>query len=154
MHSIQFFLKAKYSGSSKSNWLLVGWSSSCIHSCTAAGCWYVMYMAQLGIHSHSFITENSGSTGDQICVSCPDDGVSKGCVVVLRPPQELQSTITYEIPNLVEEKCFHQEQSGQYTVAVFKQTTNKTLHMTPLNVSVVSVSFSTPTTRKLNDNVS
>ena len=55
----------------------------------------------------------------QICASCPDNGVSKGCVVVLPPPQELQSTITYEIPNLVEEKCFHQEQSGEYTVAVF-----------------------------------
>ena len=100
-------------------------------------------MAQVGIQSHSFITENSGSsasinaTGDQICVSCPDDGVSKSCVVVLHPPRELQSTITYEIPNLVEEKCFHQEQGGEYTVAVFKQTMNKTLHGIPLTVSAI-----------------
>lgn len=79
--------------------------------------------------------------------------MSKGCIVVLRPPQELQSTMNYEIPNLVEEKCFHQERSGEYTVAVFKKTTNKTLNAIPLNVSVVSVSSLTPITRKLNDNV-
>ena len=106
-----------------------------------------------------FIIENSGSsasintTGDQICVSCPDDGTSKGCVVVLRPSQELQSTMSYEILRSEGEGCFHQEQSGDYTVAVFKQTMNKTLHAIPLKVdlSVVSVSFSTPITRKLND---
>ena len=105
-------------------------------------------------HNHFFIIENSRSsasintTGDQICVSC---SVSKGCVIVLRTPQDLQSTMSHKIPRSEGEGCFHQ-QSGEYTVAVFKQTMNKTLHAIPLNVSVVSVSFSTPTTRKLNDN--
>ena len=79
--------------------------------------------------------------------------MSRGCVIVLRHSQELQSTMSYEIPRSKGEGCFRQEQSGDYTVAVFKQTINKTLHAIPLNVSVVSVSFSTPTTCKLNDNV-
>ena len=102
------------------------------------------------------ITENSGfgasinTTENQICVSCPDDGLSRGCVVVLRHSQELQSIMSHNIPR-AELRCFHQEQSGEYTVAVFKQTTNRTLHMIPLDVSVVSLSSSTPTTRKLND---
>ena len=78
--------------------------------------------------------------------------MSRGCVIVLRHSQELQSTMSYKIPRS-EVRCFHQEQSGDYTVAVFKQTINKTLHAIPVNVSVVSVSFSTPTTCKLNDNV-
>ena len=59
--------------------------------------------------------------------------------------------MSYEIPRSEGEGCFCQEQSSDYTVAVFKQTMNKTLHAIPLNVSVVSVSFSTPSTRKLND---
>ena len=75
--------------------------------------------------------------------------MSKGCVIVLRHSQELQSTMSYEILRSEEEGCFHQELSGDYTVAVFKQTMNKTLHAIPLNVSVVSVTFSTPTTCKL-----
>ena len=79
--------------------------------------------------------------------------MSRGCVIVLRHSQELQSTMSYEIPRSEGEGCFHQEQSGDYTVAVFKQTINKTLHAIPLNVPVVSVSLSTPSTRKLNDNV-
>ena len=59
--------------------------------------------------------------------------------------------MSHEIPR-AEVRCFHQEQSGDYTVAMFKQTMNKTLRAIPSapNVSVVSVSFSTPT-RKLND---
>lgn len=95
-----------------------------------------------------FITDNSGlsasinTTSDQICVSCPDDGVSKGCVVVLRPPQDLHSTMSYEIPRS-ELRCFHQEQSGNYTVAVFKQNTSNALEAIPLEVSVVSISNST-----------
>ena len=109
------------------------------------------------ILNSSFITENSvlsasiNTTENQICVSCPDDGVSRGCVVVLHHSQELQSTKSYEILRSEEVRCFRQEQSGDYTVAVFKQTINKTLHAIPLKVSVVSISFSTPTTRKLND---
>ena len=105
---------------------------------------------------YSLITENSGlsasinTTDDQICVSCPDDGVSRGCVIVLRNSQELQSTMNHKIPR-AEVRCFHQEQSGEYTVAVFTETTNKILDAIPLNVSMVSLSFSTPTTRKLND---
>ena len=101
-----------------------------------------------------FITENSelsasiNTSDNQICVSCLDDGMSRGCVIVLRHSQELQSS--YEIRRS-EVRCFHQELSGDYTVAVFKQAMNKTLYAIPLNVSVVSVSSSTPTTRKLND---
>ena len=105
--------------------------------------------------NNSFITENSelsasiNTTENQICVSCPDDGVSRGCVIVLRHSQELQSAMSYEILRLEGEGCFRQEKSGDYTVAVFKQTRNKTLHAIPLYVSLVSVSFSTPITRKL-----
>ena len=97
------------------------------------------------------LSASINTTENQICVSCPDDGMSKGCVIVLRHSQELQSTMSYEIPRSEEEGCFHQELSGDYTVAVFKQNINKTLHASPLNVSMVSVSFSIPTTRKLND---
>ena len=61
----------------------------------------------------------------------------------------MQSTMSYEILRSEGEGCFRQELSGDYTVAVFKQTMNKTLHAIPLNVSVVSVSSSTLTTRKL-----
>ena len=87
------------------------------------------------------------TTENQICVSCPDDGVSRGCVIVLRYTQELQSIMSHKIAR-AEVRCFHQEQSGDYTVAAFKQTINKTLNAIPLNVSVVSSSSST---RKLND---
>ena len=108
-------------------------------------------------HNNSFITEKSelsasiNTTENQICVSCPDDGVSRGCVVVLRHSQELQSIMSHNTPR-AEVRCFHQENNADYTVAVFKQTMNKTLHAIPLalNVSVVSLAFSTPT-RKLND---
>ena len=61
--------------------------------------------------------------------------------------------MSYEILRSEGEGCFHQEQSGDYTVAVFKQTTNKTLHASALKVSMVSLSYSTLITRKLNDNV-
>ena len=70
-----------------------------------------------------FITEHSGSsasintTGDQICVSCPDDGVSRGCVVVLHHSQELQSTKSYEILRSEGGGCFRQEQSGDYNTS-------------------------------------
>ena len=107
-------------------------------------------------NNHSFVTENSGlsaninTTENQICVSCPDDGVSRGYVIVLRHSQELQSIMSHKIAR-AEVRCFRQEQSGEYTVTVFKQTTNETLHMIPLDVSVVSLSSSTPTTRKLNN---
>ena len=103
----------------------------------------------------SFITENSelsasiNTTENQICVICPDDGVSRGCVIVSRHSQELQSTMSYEILRSEGEGCFHQEKSGNHTVAVFKQTINKTLRAISLTVSVVSVSFSTLTTCKL-----
>ena len=76
--------------------------------------------------------------------------MSRGSVIVLRHFQGLQSTMSHKIAR-AEVRCVHQEQSGDYTVAVFKQTMNKTLHAIPLNVSVVSVSSSTPATRKLND---
>ena len=79
--------------------------------------------------------------------------MSKGCVIVLRHSQELQSTMSYEILRSEGEGCFRQEKSGDYTVAVFKQTMNKTLHASALKVSVVSLSYSTLITRKLNDNV-
>ena len=101
-------------------------------------------------------TENSGPSAsinamnENICISCPDDGVSRGCVVVLRHSQELQSTMSHNIPR-AEVSCFHQEQNGDYTVAVFKQTMNKTLNAIPQKVSVVCLSSSSPTTRKLND---
>ena len=68
---------------------------------------------------------------------------------MLRHSQELQSTMSHKILTSDGEGCFRQELSGDYTVAVFKQTMNKTLHAIPLYVSLVSVSFSTPTTRKL-----
>ena len=97
----------------------------------------------------SELNASINTTENQICVSCPDDGVSRGCVIVLCHSQELQSTISYEILRSEGERCFRQEKSGDYTVAVFKQTISKTLHAIPLNVSVVSVSFSTPTTCKL-----
>ena len=64
------------------------------------------------------------------------------CVVVLRPPQELHSTISHEIPSSGE-RCFRQEQSGDYTVAVFKQNMNKTLHAFPLHVYMASISLTT-----------
>ena len=79
--------------------------------------------------------------------------MSKGCVVVLRPSQELQSTMSYEILRSEGGGCFRQEKSDDYTVAVFKQTMNKTLHASALKVSVASLSYSTLITRKLNDNV-
>ena len=108
--------------------------------------------------NHFCITDDSeliasiNTTDDQICVSCPDDGMSKGCVVVLRPPQELQLTMSYEILR-PERRCFHQEQSGDYTVTVFKRTMNNALYAYPLNVSMVSVflTTTTPTTRKSKD---
>ena len=74
--------------------------------------------------NNSFITENSelsasiNMTENQICVSCPDDGVSRGCIIVLRHSQELQSTMSYEILRSEGEGCFRQEQSGDYTVTV------------------------------------
>ena len=103
------------------------------------------------------ITENSGpsasinTTDDKICVSCPDDGVSKGCVVVLRLPQKMQSTLSYEIPRSEEGRCFPQKQSGEYTVAVFKQIMRNALQEKPLNVSMVTISISTQTTCKSDD---
>ena len=96
------------------------------------------------------LSASINTTENQICVSCPDDGVSRGCVIVLRHSQELQSSKSHRIPRS-EVRCFRQELSGDYTVAVFKQTMNKTLHAISLNVSMVSVSSSTPTTRELND---
>ena len=99
--------------------------------------------------AHSGPSVSVNTTDDQICVSCPYSDVSKGCVVVSRHSQELQSTMSYEILRSEGEGRFHQELSGDYTVAVFKQTMNKTLHAIPLNVSVVSLSLSTPATRKL-----
>ena len=61
--------------------------------------------------------------------------------------------MSYAILRSEGEGCFRQELSGNYTVAVFKQTMNKTLHASALKVSVVSLSYSTLITRKLNDNV-
>ena len=92
------------------------------------------------------ITDDSGpsaiinTTDHQICVSCPDDGVSEGCVAILRP-QESTTTISHQIPRS-EVRCF--QQIGNYTVAVFKQqTTSSALQAIPLKVSVVSISNST-----------
>ena len=85
--------------------------------------------------------------GENICVSCPDDRVSKGCVVVLRPPNKTLSAMSHEIPR-AEVRCFHQEKSGDYTVAVFTQNMNNALQAKPLKVSVVSISTSTSAMRK------
>ena len=104
------------------------------------------------------ITENSGSSAsintmdDQICVTCPGDDVPNGCVVVLHPSEELQSIMSHKISQS-ELRCFPQKQSGEYTVAVFKQIMNNALQENPLNVSMVtiSISTSTQTTCKLDD---
>jgi len=98
-------------------------------------------------------TENSGPSAsinamnENICISCPDDGVSRGCVVVLRLPNKTLSAVSHEIQR-AEVKCFHQEQSGDYTVAVFTQNTSNALQAKPLKVSVVSISTSTSAMRK------
>jgi len=123
----------------------------------STGCRNVDACGCMQVHDNSFITDNSvfgasiNTTENQICVSCPDDGVSRGCVIVLRYTQQLQSTMSHIIPK-AGIRCFYQEQNGDYTIAVFKQTMNKTLHAIPsaLNASVVSLYFSTPT-RKLSD---
>ena len=96
-----------------------------------------MFKSNSGVHA------SINTTDDQICINCPDDGVSKGCVVVIRPPQELQSIISYKIPRSEGGRCFHQEQSGYYTVAVFKQIMRMTLQKTPLIVSEVFISLTT-----------
>ena len=83
-------------------------------------------------------SENINKHDEQICVSCPD-GV---CVVVLRPPQEVHSTMSHKIPSS-EVRCFRQEQSGDYTVAVFRQNMNNTLHAFPLYVYMASISLTT-----------
>ena len=49
------------------------------------------------------LSASINTTENQICVSCPDDGMSKGCVIVLRHSQELQSTMSYEILRSEEE---------------------------------------------------
>ena len=148
----QISFQQKHQGSTKS--LVTDWLELQLYSYAVE----FVLVAEMWVHvdlNNSFITENSelsasiNITGDQICVSCPDDGVSRGCVIVLRHSQELQSTMSYEILRSEGEGCFRQEKSGDYTVAVFKQTMNKTLHAIPLKVSVVSVSFSIPITRKL-----
>ena len=76
--------------------------------------------------------------------------MSKGCVVVLRPPQEMLSLLSYEIPKSEEGRCFPKLQSGEYTVAVFKQNMSNTLQKNPVKVAVVSVSIPTETTCKSN----
>ena len=50
--------------------------------------------------------------------------------------------MSHEIPR-AEVRCFHQEQSGDYTVAVFKQAMSNALQAKPFEVSVVSISTST-----------
>ena len=102
------------------------------------------------------ITENSGPSAsinrsdDRICVSCPGDGVSNGCVVVLRP-QKMQSTLSYEILRSEEDRCFSQKPSGEYTVAVFRRMMSNALQENPFTVSMVNVSISTQSTCKLDD---
>lgn len=84
-------------------------------------------------------------TDSNICVSCSDmnDGESNGCVVVVHSTQDLESTASHEIPKS-EKRCFPQE-DGEYTVAVFRQSTSNILQKNPLNVSVVSIYNPTPT---------
>ena len=69
--------------------------------------------------------------------------MSRGCVVVLRSPQDLLSIISLEIPSSEGERCFSQRKRGEYIVAVYKQSISRTLQATPLNVFVVSISPST-----------
>ena len=103
------------------------------------------------IHFMFVTTDDSGpsprinTTDNQICVSCPDDGVSKGCVVVFRPPHKNLTTMSHHILRS-EVKCFRQQQIGNYTVAVFKQAMSNALQAIPLKVSVVFISNSS--TRK------
>ena len=84
--------------------------------------------------------------GNNICVSCfdMDEG---GCVVIVVPfTRILESVLSREIPRSGE-TCFPQE-DGEYSVAVFRQSVNNVLQTAPLNVSIVSIYDSTPTTCK------
>ena len=86
---------------------------------------------------------------NSICINCSDmdDGESKGCFVIVVPfTRILESVVSREIPRSGE-TCFPQE-DGDYSVAVFRQSVNNALQTTPLNVSIVSINGSTPTTCK------
>jgi len=86
--------------------------------------------------------------GGNICVNCSDmdDGESKGCVVVVRSNQTLESARSYEISG--SSKLCVPQRDGEYSVAVFRQSMSNVLQTTPLKVSVVSIRTPTPTTCK------
>lgn len=86
--------------------------------------------------------------GGNICVNCSDmdDGESKGCVVVVRSNQTLESAMSYEISGS-SNLCVPQR-DGDYSVAVFRQSVSNVLQTAPLKVSVVFIRTPTPTTCK------
>ena len=59
------------------------------------------------------------TTDDHICVTCPDDGVSKGCVEVTHPSQETSQEISKSDRGM----CFPQLEDGEYNFTIFKQIT-------------------------------
>ena len=65
------------------------------------------------------------TTDDYICVACSDDGVSKGCVEVTRPSQEMQPATSQEISRSDRGMYFPEQEDGEYNFTVCKQITTK-----------------------------
>ena len=103
-------------------------------------CCFDLKYKRITFYADPEVHANINTSTDRICIKCPDNGMSRGCVVVLRSPQDLLSAISLKIRRSDRERCFPQQKSGEYTVAVFKQRINKTLQATPLIVFVVSIS--------------
>ena len=58
------------------------------------------------------------TTDDHICVTCPGDGVSKGCIEVTHPSQEMQPTTSHEISRSDRGMCFPQQEDGECNFTV------------------------------------
>jgi len=90
------------------------------------------------------VSANIQQTHNQICIQCPENGETKGCVMFIHPTWNLESVESHIIEKS-SRRCFHQL-TGEYTVAVFGQSTGGVLQKVPLNVSVVSISEPTSCT--------
>ena len=106
-------------------------------------CLFDLKYKRITFYADPEVHANINTSTGQVCVKCPDNGMSRRCVAVLRSPQDLLSAISLKIRRSDRERCFPLQKSGDYTVAVFKQRINKTLQPTPLIVFVVSISPNT-----------
>ena len=96
----------------------------CMYVCIV--CMYCMYV--LFTEVWPFMFDISGlsivnTTDHHICVLCPDDGVSKKCVEVTHPSQELQPATSQEFSRSDGGMYFPQQEDGEYTITVFTQIT-------------------------------